>query len=106
MADDSSSRIFAPGLLEGQVCVVSGAGSGLGRATALELARLGATVVGCGRRDEPLEETVDEVARRGGRPSTRRWTSATTRRSTASSTACSSATAGSTCSSTTPAASS
>ena len=45
-----SSRIFAPGLLEGRVCVVSGAGSGLGRETALELARLGATVVGCGRR--------------------------------------------------------
>jgi len=40
------------------VCVVSGAGSGLGRATALELARLGATVVGCGRRAEPLEETA------------------------------------------------
>ena len=53
-----SSRIFAPGLLDGRVCVVSGAGSGLGRETALELARLGATVVGCGRRAEPLEETV------------------------------------------------
>jgi citronellol/citronellal dehydrogenase len=52
------SRIFAPGLLEGRVCVVSGAGTGLGRETALELARLGATVVGCGRRAEPLEETV------------------------------------------------
>src|SRR4051794_18276377 len=52
------SRIFAPGLLEGRVCVVSGAGSGLGREGALELARLGATVVGCGRRPEPLEETV------------------------------------------------
>src|SRR4051794_8485972 len=52
------SRIFAPGLLEGRVCVVSGAGSGLGREGALELARLGATVVGCGRRPEPLAETV------------------------------------------------
>src|SRR3954447_3916272 len=52
------SRIFAPGLLEGSVCVVSGAGSGLGREGALELARLGATVVGCGRRPEPLAETV------------------------------------------------
>ena len=53
-----NSRIFAPGLLDGRVCVVSGAGSGLGRETALELVRLGATVVGCGRRAEPLEETV------------------------------------------------
>src|SRR6185295_11900971 len=52
-----SSRIFAPGLLEGRVCLVSGSGSGLGRETALELARLGATVVGCGRREEPLAET-------------------------------------------------
>ncbi|MEO7198261.1 MAG: SDR family NAD(P)-dependent oxidoreductase, partial [Solirubrobacterales bacterium] len=60
------SRIFAPGLLEGQVCLVSGAGSGLGRATALELARLGATVVGCGRRSEPLEETRAAIEAIGG----------------------------------------
>ena len=55
---EPSSRIFRPGLLEGQVCLVSGAGSGLGRETALELCRLGATVVGCGRREEPLAETA------------------------------------------------
>lgn len=60
------SRIFAPGLLDGQVCLVSGAGSGIGRETALELARLGATVVGCGRRLEPLEETVAAVEANGG----------------------------------------
>jgi len=53
-----ASKIFAPGLLEGQVALVSGAGSGLGRATALELTDLGAHVVVCGRRAEPLEETV------------------------------------------------
>ena len=52
------SRIFAPGLLEGTVCVVSGAGTGLGRESALELARLGATVIGCGRRSEPLDGMV------------------------------------------------
>jgi citronellol/citronellal dehydrogenase len=40
------------------VAVVSGGGSGLGRATALELASLGAQVVVCGRREEPLEETA------------------------------------------------
>jgi citronellol/citronellal dehydrogenase len=62
MAESSHSRIFAPGLLEGQVCVVSGAGSGLGRETALELARLGATVIGCGRREEPLAETAARAA--------------------------------------------
>jgi citronellol/citronellal dehydrogenase len=62
MAESSRSRIFRDGLLEGMVCVVSGAGSGLGRETALELARLGATVVGCGRREEPLAETAELAA--------------------------------------------
>src|SRR5918995_1468907 len=52
------SRIFQSGLLDGQVAVVSGGGSGLGRAAALELAALGARVVVCGRRSEPLEETA------------------------------------------------
>jgi len=58
MAESDRSRIFRDGLLEGQVCVVSGAGSGLGRETALELMRLGAAVIGCGRRAELLEETA------------------------------------------------
>ncbi len=66
MAESASSRIFAPDLLRGQVCVVSGAGTGLGRATAKELAALGATVVGCGRRPEPLAEMVDEIGAAGG----------------------------------------
>jgi NAD(P)-dependent dehydrogenase (short-subunit alcohol dehydrogenase family) len=61
-----SSRIFAPGLLDGQVCVISGAGTGLGRAAALELATLGATVIGCGRRPEPLEDMVAAVEEGGG----------------------------------------
>src|ERR671910_442101 len=59
------SRIFQPGLLDGQVAVVTGGGSGLGRATALELSALGARVVVCGRRAEPLEETA--AAAKGGR---------------------------------------
>jgi citronellol/citronellal dehydrogenase len=67
MAETSSSRIFAPGLLDGQVCIVSGAGTGLGKATAKELAALGATVVGCGRREEPLVEMVTEVTEAGGK---------------------------------------
>ena len=61
------SKIFAPGLLDGAICLVSGAGSGLGRETSLELARLGATVIGCGRRIEPLEETRELVESIGGK---------------------------------------
>jgi NAD(P)-dependent dehydrogenase (short-subunit alcohol dehydrogenase family) len=53
------SKIFQPGLLDGQVAIVSGGGSGLGRAAALELSSLGARVVVCGRREEPLGETVE-----------------------------------------------
>lgn len=52
------SKLFAPDVLAGQVALVSGGGSGLGRATAVELAACGAQVVVCGRRLEPLEETV------------------------------------------------
>jgi citronellol/citronellal dehydrogenase len=52
------SKLFQPGLLDGQVVIVSGGGSGLGRASALELAALGAHVVVCGRRQEPLDETA------------------------------------------------
>jgi citronellol/citronellal dehydrogenase len=50
------SKVFKPGLLDGHVAIVSGGGSGLGRASALELAALGARVVVCGRRVEPLED--------------------------------------------------
>lgn len=49
------------------MCIVSGAGTGLGLATARELAALGATVVGCGRRPEPLDAMVREVTEAGGR---------------------------------------
>src|SRR3954449_2984426 len=62
MAESKRSRVFRDDLLEGQVCAVSGAGSGLGRETALELARLGAIVVACGRREEPLAETAEQAA--------------------------------------------
>src|SRR5262245_61004378 len=53
-----ASEIFKPDLLAGQVALVSGGGSGFGRRIAIELTGLGAQVVVCGRRAEPLEETV------------------------------------------------
>src|ERR687894_820969 len=52
------SRIFVTDLLQGQVVLVTGGGSGLGLATAVELAACGAQVVVAGRRPEPPEETA------------------------------------------------
>jgi NAD(P)-dependent dehydrogenase (short-subunit alcohol dehydrogenase family) len=49
----------------GTVAIVSGGGTGIGRATAIELARTGAQVVVCGRRVDPLEETSRAIASLG-----------------------------------------
>ncbi|HEV2945203.1 MAG TPA: SDR family NAD(P)-dependent oxidoreductase [Solirubrobacteraceae bacterium] len=58
------SEVFAPGLLSGQVALVTGGGTGLGKATALELARCGATVAIAGRRVEVLRQAVEEIGER------------------------------------------
>ncbi len=55
------SEIFAPSLLNGQVALVTGGGTGLGKATAHELACCGATVAIAGRRAEVLEGAVAEI---------------------------------------------
>jgi citronellol/citronellal dehydrogenase len=57
----TSSRIFAPGMLDGQVAIVTGGGTGLGRAAAAELIACGARVVIAGRRAAVLEETAAEL---------------------------------------------
>jgi NAD(P)-dependent dehydrogenase (short-subunit alcohol dehydrogenase family) len=51
--------------MAGTVAVVTGAGSGIGRATAEALARRGLRIVCVGRRRAPLRETVASVGRRG-----------------------------------------
>jgi NAD(P)-dependent dehydrogenase (short-subunit alcohol dehydrogenase family) len=53
--------------LEGQVAVVMGGGTGIGRGTALVLAEHGADVVLAARRRQPLEQTAAEITACGRR---------------------------------------
>ncbi|GAA1729174.1 SDR family NAD(P)-dependent oxidoreductase [Isoptericola hypogeus] len=52
--------------LEGKVALVTGAGSGIGRATAVRLARDGAMVVALGHRQESADDVAEEIRRGGG----------------------------------------
>ena len=58
--------VFRAGLFEGQAGIVTGAGSGIGRCTAHELAALGARVALVGRKPEKLEAVAREIAEAGG----------------------------------------
>jgi len=55
-----------PGRLEGKVCIITGAGSGIGQATALLFAREGARVVVADIDEGGAEETVRQVVAGGG----------------------------------------
>jgi NAD(P)-dependent dehydrogenase (short-subunit alcohol dehydrogenase family) len=55
-----------PGRIAEKVCVITGTGGSMGRATALTFAREGASVVGCDVAVEPAEETVELVRAAGG----------------------------------------
>ncbi len=59
--------IFRDGLFDGQTIVVSGGGTGIGRAIARELARLGAQVVICSRSAEHLDPARAEIEAAGGK---------------------------------------
>jgi meso-butanediol dehydrogenase / (S,S)-butanediol dehydrogenase / diacetyl reductase len=52
--------------LSGKVALITGGGTGIGRAIALAFAREGAKVAVAGRRKEKLEETLREVEKLGG----------------------------------------
>jgi citronellol/citronellal dehydrogenase len=56
------SSVFRPGLFAGQVAIVTGAGSGLGRCNAHELTALGAKVALIGRKMEKLSKVREEIA--------------------------------------------
>jgi NADP-dependent 3-hydroxy acid dehydrogenase YdfG len=55
------------GKLDGKVAAITGASSGIGRATALALAAEGAAVAAGGRKATALEDLVSEISAKGGR---------------------------------------
>ena len=57
---------FTPGLFDGQVVIVTGGGSGIGRCTAHELASLGAKVALIGRNLDKLDAVRAEITAAGG----------------------------------------
>src|SRR5262245_34385412 len=65
--EGGAGRVLRPDVHRGAVALVTGGGTGIGRATALDLARSGADVVVAGRRPEPLEKTAAEIEMLGSR---------------------------------------
>jgi retinol dehydrogenase 12 len=55
--------------VQGKVCLVTGATAGIGKETARELARQGATVIVVGRSEEKAKSTVNEIRQETGNAS-------------------------------------
>lgn len=62
----SYQSIFHPDLFKGQIFIVTGGGSGIGRCTAHELASLGARVALVGRKADKVETVKAEILEDGG----------------------------------------
>ncbi len=60
------TSIFRPGLFDGQVFLITGGGTGIGRAIARELSSLGASVAICSRSMAHLEDTCASIKATGG----------------------------------------
>lgn len=73
---DGNTEVLRDGLFAGKGAVVSGAGTGIGRAIVIRLAALGMSVTGIGRREDPLREVESAVA---GLPGSFRWKSVNVR---------------------------
>src|SRR6202012_5652485 len=65
MSEPAKMR-FAPDLLAGKVALVTGGGTGMGRATAIEMARCGARLVLVGRRAGPIGDCATASRGFGG----------------------------------------
>jgi citronellol/citronellal dehydrogenase len=63
--DDYRSPL-RPDANTGRIALVTGGGTGIGRASAIELAASGACVTVCGRREEPLARVRREIEQAGG----------------------------------------
>ena len=63
----SRPTVYRDGLLDGKVVLVSGGGTGIGKAIAFLAARLGADVVICGRTESKLDEARTAIAKSTGR---------------------------------------
>jgi NAD(P)-dependent dehydrogenase (short-subunit alcohol dehydrogenase family) len=57
--------MYNPFSLEGKTILVTGASSGIGRATAIECSKMGATLVITGRNEQRLQETLDVLEGEG-----------------------------------------
>ncbi len=60
------TSVLRPDVNAGRVALVTGGGTGIGRAAALELAATGAGLIVCGRREELLRETAEMIEAGGG----------------------------------------
>ena len=57
--------MYNPYSLEGKTILITGASSGIGRATAIECSKLGAIVVVTARNEARLQETLDALEGEG-----------------------------------------
>jgi peroxisomal 2,4-dienoyl-CoA reductase len=69
MTSQSILGVFRPGLFDGQVALITGGGSGIGRGIADTLAALGAHVVLASRKQERVDAAAAEIRAAGGKAS-------------------------------------